>query len=143
MKIGGTMTGWAVKRPRAITGVMITITLILALVAGLPSLWPETFSFLSPLRVDTDPENMLPEDEPVRLFHNRMKEEMALHDMVVVGIVNKSHPDGVFNPETLGRIYKLTEHARTLQWEDPDSPRGFSGVIEVDMIAPSMVENIE
>ena len=59
--------------------------------AGRPSIWPEAFPFLTPLKVDTDPENMLPEDEPVRVFHNRMKREMALSDMVVLGVVNDTH----------------------------------------------------
>jgi uncharacterized protein len=143
MKIGGTVVSFAVKSPKTITWLMISSTLILALLAGLPSIWPEAFPFLTPLKVDTDPENMLPEDEPVRVFHNRMKREMALYDMVVLGVVNNTHPDGVFNPESLARVYELTQFAKTLRWEDPAQPGKFQGVIEVDLIAPSTVENIE
>ncbi|HDL65343.1 MAG TPA: RND transporter, partial [Proteobacteria bacterium] len=143
MKIGGTAVSFAVKSPRTITWLMISSTLILALLAGLPSIWPEAFPFLTPLKVDTDPENMLPEDEPVRVFHNRMKREMALYDMVVLGVVNDANPDGVFNPESLARVYELTEFAKTLRWEDPANPGEFQGVIEADLIAPSTVENIE
>jgi uncharacterized protein len=142
MKIGGTVVSFAVKKPGAITWLMISTTLILALLAGLPSIWPEAFPFLTPLRVDTDPENMLPADEPVRVFHNRMKKEMALYDMVVLGIVNDNHPDGVFNPASLARVHELTQFAKTLRWEDPANPGAFQGVIEVDLIAPSSVENI-
>jgi len=142
MKIGGSIVSFAVKRPKTITWLMISTTLVLALLAGLPSIWPEAFPFLTPLKVDTDPENMLPADEPVRVFHNRMKKEMALYDMVVLGAVNDTHPDGVFNPDSLTRIYELTEFAKTLRWEDPASPGTFQGVIEVDLIAPSTVENI-
>lgn len=122
---------------------MVSTTLILALLAGLPSIWPDAFPFLTPLKVDTDPENMLPEDEPVRVFHNRMKREMSLYDMVVLGVVNDTHPDGVFNPDSLARVYELTQFAKTLRWEDPDRPGEFQGVIAVDLIAPSTVENIE
>ncbi|HPQ65640.1 MAG TPA: MMPL family transporter [bacterium] len=136
------LISFAVNRPRAVTWAMVFTTLLLALLAGLPSLWPRTFGFLSPLRVDTDPENMLPAEEAVRVFHNRMKEEMSLSDMVVVGVVNETDPDGVFNPESLARIYELTEFAKTLTWADPDRPGERSGVIDVDVIAPSTVENI-
>jgi len=142
MKIGRSIVSFAVKRPKIITWLMISTTLILALLASLPSIWPEVFPFLTPLKVDTDPENMLPADEPVRVFHNRMKKEMALYDMVVLGVVNDTHPDGVFNPESLTRVYELTEFAKTLRWKDPARPFEFQGVIEVDLIAPSSVENI-
>lgn len=143
MKIGGSIVSFAVNRPKTITWLMISTTLILALLAGLPSIWPEAFPFLTPLKVDTDPENMLPADEPVRVFHNRMKREMALYDMVILGVVNDTHPDGVFNPDSLARVYELTEFAKTLRWKDPARSEGFQGLIEVDLIAPSTVENIE
>jgi predicted RND superfamily exporter protein len=122
---------------------MVLITLCFALVAGLPTIWPATFSGLNPLKVDTDPENMLPEDEPVRVFHNEMKEEMSLHDMVVVGVVNEAHPEGVFNPESLSKVYELTEYAKTLRWEDKENPDEQVGVVRVDILAPSTVDNIE
>lgn len=67
------------------------------------------------VRFDSDPENMLSFDEPVRLFHNRNKANYNLHDMVVVGIVNTSHADGVFNVETLGRVEILTRQLLSLR----------------------------
>ncbi|MFW6332796.1 MAG: hypothetical protein ACOC23_05795, partial [Thermodesulfobacteriota bacterium] len=68
----------------------------------LPSIWPRTFAPLNSLKIDTDPENMLPGDEPVRVFHDRMKEIMSLNDMIVVGIVNpENEKHGVFTPESL------------------------------------------
>ncbi len=136
MKVAESITQFSVNRPRLVTGIMVLVTGILALVAVLPSIWPETFSMLYPVKVDTDPENMLSANEPVRIYHHDMKEELSLHDMVVVGIVNESHPDGVFNPESLRKIYELTEYARTLQWDE-------GGVVEVDIIAPSTVDNME
>ena len=137
------MVEFSIRRPKIVTGVMILITVCLALVAILPSLWPHTFRALNPLRVDTDPENMLPKDEPVRVFHNQMKGEMSIHDMVILGIVNESHPNGVFNPESLRKIYELTEYAKALRWPDEENPDRQAGVIEVDIIAPSTVDNIE
>ncbi len=134
---------FSVDRPKIITGMMLLATICIALVATLPSLWPDTFSSLYPLKVDTDPENMLPADEPVRIFHHKMKDELALYDMLVVGMANEVHPDGVFNPDSLRKIHELTEFAKTLHWPDPNDPESREGVIEVDIIAPSTVDNIE
>ncbi|MEE9294922.1 MAG: MMPL family transporter [Phycisphaerae bacterium] len=58
-------------------------------------------------------------------------------------MVNDAHPDGVFNVQSLKRIFELTQYARTLKWPDPDDPQKQAGVIEVDIIAPSTVDNIE
>ncbi|MDY6823699.1 MAG: MMPL family transporter [Thermodesulfobacteriota bacterium] len=143
MTPGTALTEFSTARPKLVTTLMLQITLIIALLAILPTFWPGTFSGLNPLHVDTDPENMLPHDAPVRVFHDNMKKEMALYDMVVLGIVNEEHPDGVFNPASLKKIYELTQYAKTLQWPDPDNPEQTVGVIEADMIAPSTVDNIE
>lgn len=62
---------------------------------------------------------------------------------MVLGVVNETHPDGVFNPESLRRIYELTKYAKTLRWQDKENQGEQVGVIEVDMIAPSTVDNIE
>lgn len=143
MRIGSTMIRFSVHHPRLITGLMIFVTVALLLLAALPSIWHDRFSGLNPLKVDTDPENMLSETEPVRVFHDQMKREMELYDMVVVGVVNERNPDGVFNPESLANIYELTEYAKTLRWPDKDNPEKQTGVIEVDILAPSTVDNIE
>jgi predicted RND superfamily exporter protein len=64
---------------------------------------------------DNDPENMLAKDEPVRVFHDRVKEKFALYDFVIAGVVNETDKDGIFNPDTLQRIYTLTEQLLSLQ----------------------------
>ncbi len=113
--------------------------IMIALVAA-PSLAPSAFPFLNALKVDTDPENMLSVDEPVRVYHNDMKAEFALHDLIVVGVVNERHPNGVFNAETLGNVHALTEFAKTIRWQEEEAT---AGVISVDIIAPSTVDSIE
>ncbi|MHC4315831.1 MAG: efflux RND transporter permease subunit, partial [Planctomycetota bacterium] len=50
--------------------------------------------------------------------------------------------DGVFNPSSLGKIYELTEFAKTLLWEDEEEPGKQIGVIEIDLLAPSTVDYI-
>jgi len=145
MPLGTSLVQFATRRPGLVTGTMVLMTLVLATLATLPTIAPATFPRLAPARVDTDPENMLARDEPVRVFHDAMKKELALHDMIVLGIVNERHPDGVFNPESLARIYELTQYAKTLQWEEPseDGAARTVGVIDADVIAPSTVDNIE
>ncbi len=94
------------------------------------------------MKVDTDPENMLSKNEAVRVFHNLAKQEFALHDIVVVGIVNNKNPNGVFNPHSLSRIYELTEFSKTLRWPSENDPGEQVGVIESDLLAPSTVDYI-
>ncbi len=83
------------------------------------------------LTVDTDPENMLPSDQPARVFHNHAKEQFDLHDMLVVGVINESHPNGVFNAASLSRIYELTRHVENIE-----------GVIRRDVMSLASVDNI-
>jgi predicted RND superfamily exporter protein len=119
----------SVNHYKAVTLIMV----LFALVCG---------AFIPLIKVDTDPENMLSADEPVRVFHNETKKQFDLSDIVVLGVINEDDEHGVFNPGTLGRIYELTEFARTLRWPDKDDPDKTAGVIEVDMIAPSLVDHI-
>jgi hypothetical protein len=128
-QIRDTLTGWSVSRPKTVTVVMVLFTVACG-------------AFIPLIQVDTDPENMLSPEEPVRIFHNQTKRQFDLSDIVVLGIINEKHPVGVFNPRTLARIYELTEFAKTLRWPDPDDPEKIGGVIEIDMIAPSLVDHI-
>ncbi|MFH1371820.1 MAG: MMPL family transporter [Planctomycetota bacterium] len=101
-----------------------------------------TAALIPLIKVDTDPENMLSKDEAVRVFHNLAKEEFALHDIVVVGIVNNKNANGVFNPDSLSRIYELTEFSKTLTWPSEDKAGEQIGVIESDILTPSTVDHI-
>lgn len=132
---------YALNHPKTISRVVTVITLLIIALAAIPNF--VKVPYLHPISVDTDPENMLSGDEPIRIFHDKNKKVFSLSDIVVVGIVNDSHPQGVFNSESLKHIYELTQYARTLSWPDEDNPGHDKGVIEVDMIAPSMVDNIE
>ncbi len=120
---------YSIKHYKLITIIMVLFTFLLG-------------AFIPLIKVDTDPENMLSADEPVRVFHNLTKKQFALNDIVVVGIVNDKNPNGVFNPSSLARVYELTEFARTLRWPDKEDPNEQIGVIEVDLLAPSTVDHI-
>ncbi|NEX22424.1 MMPL family transporter, partial [Thiorhodococcus mannitoliphagus] len=110
---------FALAHPRRI--ILITVLLAVALLAAFPF-----------VRVDVDPESMLSADEPVRVEHNRIKDLMALHDMIVVGVTRDAHPDGVFNPDSLARLRTLT-----------DDIAGLDGVLAHDMLTPGQVDAIE
>jgi len=142
MSLGSRIVAGSVSRYKAVTAVMAAAALVIASAAVLPSVFPRGLGFLHPIEVDTDPENMLSASEPVRMFHDRMKRELDLHDMVVVGVVNDEHPDGVFNPSSLRKVHELTEYAGTLNGPAIGEPAG-EGVIARDIIAPSTVDNIE
>ncbi len=71
---------------------------------------------------DNDPENMLRYDEPVRVMHREVQDRFDLYDFVVVGVVNDTHEGGVWNPETLGRIHRLTHELLSLQQNEDGRP---------------------
>jgi predicted RND superfamily exporter protein len=82
--------------------------------------------------VDTDPENMLPADQSARVQHDAVKRDFALYDMLVVGVVDESDPDGVFTPAALARIHELTRHIQTIE-----------GVVRQEVLSLATVDNIE
>jgi len=84
------------------------------------------------ISIDTDPENMLYADEPARVAHREFKSEFALHDSIVVGVVDNTSPDGVFTPATLNRIAAITKEIARID-----------GVIAYDLISPSTTDDIE
>ena len=88
------LTRFSVERPRLVITLALAVTLL----------------FLTQLpraKTDTDPKNMLPETSPVRVSNDEVERWFALHkDVVVLGLINN---DGLFNPETLGRIAQITE----------------------------------
>ncbi|NOX94464.1 MAG: RND transporter, partial [Alphaproteobacteria bacterium] len=139
------ITSSAVLRPAFYMWAAAIFSFLMIAVVAAPSLAPNSFSFLQPLKVDTDPENMLAADEPVRVFHNQMKAEFTLNDLIVVGVVDEVHKEGVFNVDTLSDVYALTEFAKTIRWDaqGADGEIEQRGVIAIDIIAPSTVDSIE
>lgn len=125
MKTGSRLVQFPLNHPRLITILMTIFTLALG-------------SLAVNVHVDTDPENMLSEHEAVRVFHNQVKKEFNLHDMVVLGVVNEKNPQGVFNPTTLNNVHQLTEFAKSLTSAKHPEHK----VISRDIMAPGNVDTI-
>lgn len=119
------MVRFSTDHPKIVTGLVLLATVILG-------------SFIATVDVaedvDTDPENMLSKSDPVRLTHDRLKEDFNIYDMIVVGVVNEDSPDGVFNPQSLRKIHALTEYAKGLRGAKLSEP--FSAA-EVDAVLES------
>ena len=56
------------------------------------------------VETDTDPENMLPASDEVRVRNAEMADAFGTHEMIVVGVVDD---DGVTSPEVLGGLAEL------------------------------------
>lgn len=83
---------------------------------------------LPKIQIDTDPENMLNANNPERLFHNQAKTTFAMHDTIVVGVVNQH---SIYNPQTLAALVDLTEYATAID-----------GVVQADLMSLANVDNI-
>ncbi len=110
MDLRNKITDYSMSHHKTVTAIMVISTITLGALIPL-------------IKIDTDPENMLSEEESVRVFHHLTKDTFSLSDIVVLGIVNNEDENGVFNPTSLKRVYELTQFAlEELQWEDPDNP---------------------
>lgn len=89
-----------------------------------------TAALMPRIQIDTDPESMLATDQPDRVFHNYIKERFGMHDAIVVGVVREDER-GIYNPETLGALHRVT---RAILQLDGVIPRDVMSVSEADNI---------
>ena len=90
-----------------------------------------TAAMIPLIQIDTDPENMLPADQLERQFHNRVKAQFNLHDMIVVGAVNQSET-GIYNTKSLQALLTVADQTAAIE-----------GVIDYDLMALSNIDNIK
>jgi len=114
--------GWLVSLSMQKPKQVFLVIFALVLLAGLQ---------IPSIKVDTDPENMLPHDQVDRLFHDEVKKRFSLYDMIVVGVVNTEHEQGIYNPQTLQDLHKLSSAVQVMD-----------GVIRQDLMALNTVDNI-
>ena len=131
----------AAKAPRFFVLFPVALAALMVTLVATATLWPPAAEYLNALVIDSDPENMLVYDEPVRVFHRQEKTNFSIYDLIVVGVVNKTDSDGVFNPRTLRDVHDLTKFAQGIQWVGDDGRP--EGVIASELIAPSTVDSIE
>ncbi len=131
----------AIKSPKFYILLAVSITMVIMTLVAIPTLTGKFTNILSPVKVDTDPENMLVYDEPVRVINREQKKKFTIYDLLVVGITNKTHKNGVFNKKTLANVYDLANYAKSLQWENEKGKT--EGVISVELISPSNVDHME
>ena len=109
---------FATERPRIIYAVIVLLVVVMA-------------ALMSRIRIDTDPENMLPDDQTDRVFHNMVEERFTLHDAIVVGVVNDDHPNGIYNVDSLTALHRLSSAILELD-----------GVIAPDLMSLAETDNI-
>ncbi len=107
----------AVSKPKIIYWSLIAVTLICA-------------AMMINIKIDTDPENMLPDTQHERVFHNEIKQKFQLHDAIVVGVVSEEE-SGIYNLGTLNAIAQLSQQIAKIE-----------GVITVDLMSLQTVDNI-
>ena len=109
---------FSLAKPIVIYGLLLVITLV-------------TGFLISRVQVDTDPENMLSQTEPARIYHNQVKSDFLLSDLIVVGAVAKNE-QSIFNRRSLSDLKELS-----------DAILNIKGVKSVDVNALTTIDNIE
>jgi len=83
----------AMERPRRVLWITAALGVVLA-------------AMFVRIQVDTNPENMLPADAPVRVLNAEMRDAFGTGDMIVVGVFSDQ---SVVNPDTLGAAMAMHE----------------------------------
>jgi uncharacterized protein len=109
------LVNFAINHPKLVVTLAVLITVLLAI--PIPN-----------AVIDTDPENMLQADEPVRVIHSRIKEEFSLSDYLVLGF---SGEHDLLTEDFTERLGLLVEEIEEME-----------GVVAEDVMAPSTVDDI-
>lgn len=79
--------------------------------------------------IDTDPENMLEETQPDRIFYSQVKKDFGISDFIVLGITDEN---GIYRPEALGAVERIVSKVV-----------GINGVIVEDVVSLTTTDNIK
>ena len=99
------VVGLSMDRPRLVLLLTVLITVVLAA------------AIVSRVDVDTDPENMLPGDDAVRVLNRSIESDFGARNMIVLGIVDD---DGVLTSETLAKTSQLIDEIKALPGVIPE-----------------------
>jgi predicted RND superfamily exporter protein len=106
---------FSVEKPKLI--VLLTIILTVVFAIQFPK-----------IKIDTDPENMLRKDEPIRIFHKNVKKDFGIEELIVLGIVRD---DGIFHKDSLERVKRITDEILKIK-----------GVIADDVVSLTVTNNV-
>ncbi|WP_027859175.1 efflux RND transporter permease subunit [Marinobacterium jannaschii] len=118
MLLRNRLIGFCMNQPRWI----FIFVLLLAALAALQ---------IPNIQIDTDPENMLSHEQPDRMFHDEVKKRFKLYDSIVVGAVNDRDENGIYNPESLRDLHRLSAAIQQME-----------GVVRQDLMSLDTVDNI-
>ena len=117
-----------IRRHKAVLLAALVITLVLG-------------ALMYRVEVDTDPENMLPSDDPVRVLNQSLKAEFGTRDMLVVGIIDRN---GVVTGEHLTAAARLIDQIKLVDRVVPDGIVSFkfAAVVPTGELSPEDVDRI-
>jgi len=117
------MKKWAIRFATGKPKVVYSLVVVMVVVLG---------ALIARIQIDTDPENMLPASQSERMFHNAVEERFTFHDVIVVGMVNETNPNGIYNVASLTTLHNLTQSILELD-----------GVIAPDLMSLAVTDNID
>ena len=85
---------------------------------------------LKNLHFETDTNANLPQNDPAFIYNDLVEDIFNSKDVFIVSIFEKG-PEGIFNPQTLALVERLTERIKEVD-----------GVIEKDVMSLSTIKNI-
>ena len=126
--IGSAIVDFAIQRPRLI----IVSALVIAVVLG---------ALIVRVQIDTDPENMLPGNDPVRVLNDSIRDDFGTRNVIALGIVDEG---GVLTPETIGAASLLIDDVSAIDGVVGEQVVSFKSATEVPpgALSSSDVEGI-
>jgi len=87
-------------------------------------------SALPKLQKETDALKMLPADHPAVISSDQIEEEFGIKESMLVGVVEKNKT-GIYAPETLDFLYRLTEKLKNTEGIETESVKGIFTVDDI------------
>mgnify|MGYP001619386064 FL=1 len=107
---------FSIDHPKTVISIVLILTAFFALQ------FPE-------IKIDTDPENMLEDNQPDRIFYRKVKKDFGINDFIVVGVVDEN---GIYRTELLSRVDRAIAGILKIK-----------GVIANDVVSLTTTDNIK
>ncbi len=107
---------FSIDYPKTVIGLVLTVTIFFAIQ------FPKA-------DIDTDPENMLEDSQPDRVYYQKLKKDFGINDFIVVGIADEN---GIYRAEALKGIEGVVSEIVKIK-----------GVIAEDVISLTTTDNIK